>query len=205
MNIFVTYGIRSLTIDAIAIHIPISKKDLLKIAKNKEELIIKIFEYRATVANNIAMNIQQNPEVTNAIDVMLHMSVLMSKACNEFNPQLDFEFKKYYPTLFSDYEQQKHEHIIDSMTNIFQRGQQEGVFKSKIDAYSVAQYYFDQVQKHHESFNHTDFSRETIKNAVQLLTEFVHSISTDEGNRHFDSHKKLLHNLIDEWDKNIHV
>lgn len=205
MHIFKTYGVRSLTIDAIAMQIPISKKDLLKFAKNKEELISKIFEFRSAKATEISNQIQENPKITNAIDVMIHMSILMSRACNEFNPQLDFEFKKYYPTLFSEYEQQKQDHILQSMTEILMRGQYEKLFKPELEVSKVAQYHFEQVQKHHETLDTPDFSREAIEHMIQLMSDFIYSICTPHGTEHFSKQKQLLHTIIQDLDKNMNV
>lgn len=205
MHIFKTYGVRSLTIDAIAMQIPISKKDLLKFAKNKEELISKIFEFRSAKATEISNQIQENPKITNTIDVMIHMSILMSRACNEFNPQLDFEFKKYYPALFSEYEQQKQDHILQSITGILMRGQFEKVFKPELEVSKVAQYHFEQVQKYHESIDSSNLSRETIEQMIQLMSEFIYSICTPQGANHYSKQKELLHTIFDELDKNMNV
>jgi len=50
MDIFSTYGVRVVSMDFIAQSIPLAKKDLLQIAKNKERLIELIFEYRYELA-----------------------------------------------------------------------------------------------------------------------------------------------------------
>lgn len=203
MHVFVTYGVRSLSLDTIAIHIPISKKELLKVAKNKEELIRKIFEYRASIATEIGNQIMKNPAVTNAIDIMLHMSVLMSKACNEFNPQLDFEFKKYYPTLFAEYEAQKHTHIVQSMTHILERGQKEGIFLAEINPSITAQYYFEQVQKHHESMEEYTLSRDVVEQMILHMTQFMNELCTESGMAHYKANIYMLEQIIENWNKII--
>ncbi|HON52328.1 MAG TPA: hypothetical protein P5243_09050 [Bacteroidales bacterium] len=204
MHIFALYGVRSFSIDTIAMYIPLSKKELLKIAKNKEELIAKIFEYRAIIAIEISKQIHENPYIVNAIDILVHMSVLMSKACNEFNTQLDFEFKKYYPVLFAEYEKQKHAHIIQNMTAIIEQGQKELLFKSEIVVLQVAEHYFEQVQKHHESLQEeSKFSRQTIEFMIEHISQFIQSISTQLGIIHFESKKHILFDLLSEWDSKV--
>lgn len=201
MDIFVSYGIRSISMDFIALHIPLNKKDLLKIAKNKEELVGKIFSYRMNVAQAISQYILEQKQVKNAIDVLLYMSAYMAKATNEFNPQLDFELKKYYPQLFATYESERNERILNNVSKILERGKSEGVFLQDLDIDAIIDSFCEHASQDYEITPQNEFTPETLQQMEEAFYKFIYSISTQEWLSYIDTTKNHLSSLVIQIDE----
>jgi len=75
MEIFSTYGVRTVSIDFISQSIPLPKRKLLEIAKNKEELIQHIFQYRFERSRILFETELQKNTITNAIDELIYIYI----------------------------------------------------------------------------------------------------------------------------------
>lgn len=134
MEIFSVYGVRSLSMDNIAQHVPVAKRKLLRIAKNKEDLVRSIFEYCITRYKELRQQILQNCAPENEIDEMLQHANILHKISNEFNSHLEFEFRKYYPEIYAEYTDDRDGHMKKTLQESIERGKTQGVYKKELDS-----------------------------------------------------------------------
>lgn len=199
MEIFSTYGIRTVSMDYIAQSIPLPKRKLLEIAKNKEELIQQIFQYRFERSRILFKNALLENTIINAIDELIYISIHMnSNAHTEFKPILDFEFKKYYPNLYSGYQQECTLLFIEGIMQNIERGKQEGVYKKDIDAHETALLYNKKLYELHdicvEQFEKGTCSPQSL--FLEALIQHIETIASPQGKEYFTKKKHILQNLV---------
>lgn len=143
LELFFTYGIRSLTMDELATLQGISKKTLYQQVRNKPDLVQKTFEH---FINEQKGNVNQiHEENLNAIDELLKIYRQASKQLQDTNRNITFELKKYYPdawALFVDYKQNFiYKHSIRNLN----KGIEEGLYRSDFDRHIITTYYVSRI------------------------------------------------------------
>ncbi len=194
MEIFSVYGVRSLSMDNIAQHIPISKKNLLKIAKNKEELVCHIFEYCMIRFQEMQQQLLQNVVVENVIDEVLQRAGVMHTMSNEFNPHLDFEFRKYYPEIYAEYSEIRDRHVMEAVYNSVERGKEQGVYKHDLNTEQVTQEILTDFQKLKTEFDNADTGRGQMIDCEQISMRFISTmiekLANEKGKDYFKKRVK---------------
>ncbi|MCK9562454.1 MAG: hypothetical protein M0R02_07005 [Bacteroidales bacterium] len=199
MEIFSTYGVRTVSIDFISQSIPLPKRKLLEIAKNKEELIQHIFQYRFERSRILFETELQKNTITNAIDELIYISVHMNaNAQTEFKPMLDFEFKKYYPDLYSQYQQKCTLLFTQGIQNNIERGKKEGIYKKELDAQNIAQMHSKKIDEIHALYE-KELHNETNSLQALFFETLIHHIAlitNAQGQEYFDNKKHILQQLV---------
>jgi len=190
MELFSTYGIRSLSMDNIAQYIPLSKRKLLKIAKNKEDLIRRIFEYRIELMQEFNQKITQNGGAENVIDEILQNGHTMYDIIREINPQLGFELHKYYPVIFAEYAAMNKLHIIEYLCDNIERGKQQGIYSEHLETRQSAKQIFTKNKELIRAYiqqNEHDRNQEEIINTC--IDAVIEKLANERGKEYFRGRK----------------
>lgn len=194
MEIFSVYGVRSLSMDNIAQHVPIAKRNLLKIAKNKEELVRHIFEYCIIKFQEMQQQLLQNVVAENVIDEVLQRVSVMHTMSNEFNPHLDFEFRKYYPEIYAEYSEIRDKYLIESLHNSIERGKAQNVYIHDLNTEQVVYEIFTDFQKLKTEFDNADTGRGQMIDCEQISMRFVSTmiekLANEKGKDYFKKRVK---------------
>lgn len=197
MEVFSAYGIRSLSMDNIAQYIPLSKRNLLKIAKNKEDLIRQIFEYRIALAQDIKQKSEQNTNTENVIDEIVHGMRAMYHVNREIGLQLEFELYKYYPRIFAEYTTIRKQHIIEYLRDNIERGKQQGIYHDYLETEQTAKQIFknnkELIQTHmQQHMINNEYNQEEIIN--KCINAMIEKLANEKGKEYFnkqtESHTK---------------
>ena len=94
-TLYMKYGIKSITMDEIAMEMGISKKTLYQHVSDKDELVGYFVE------NDILLRQKEIckcfREGLNAVEELLEISAFMNKLIRDQNPATEHDLKKYYP------------------------------------------------------------------------------------------------------------
>ena len=193
MEIFSVYGVRSLSMDNIAQHVPVSKKNLLKIAKNKEELVRHIFDYSVVKFQEMRQQLQQNMVAENVIDEILQQTSMMHAMSNEFNPHLDFEFGKYYPEIYAEYSKMRDENVTKNLCDNIERGKTQGVYKHNLNTEKIAQEILADFKKMKPKFENAATGRGQMVDYEQMnmrfLSAMMEKLTNEKGKEYFERKK----------------
>lgn len=198
LDVFSTYGIRSLTMDSLSQKIPLAKKELLLLGKNKEALIELVFEYRFQKSEEILNSVLLHHEIKNAIDELLYVSLFMQQHHSNFKPILDFELSKYYPVMYETYQKTCSIHMLNGLIKNIERGINEDIYRTDVDAQIVARIY---VEKLHLVFNEIlqkELGYTNKRVFSEILINHINSISNENGRLHLETRKTLIDNLLQE-------
>src|SRR5436190_17973674 len=97
-ELFMRYGLRSVTLDEIAGQIGISKKTLYQFFEDKDALVEAVMQ--AEMSYMQAQCKKQSLESENAIEEIFKDMDAMEPVMDSMNPQIVFDLEKFYPKTF---------------------------------------------------------------------------------------------------------
>lgn len=187
-EMFMTYGVRSVSMDDIARHLGISKKTLYLHFKDKNELVEKITE--SVIEERHSEYQEATKGADNAIEELFLMSKCLRTHVAGLNPSLVFDLKKFHNgawNMFMDFE-----HITvykDIITNL-ERGMKEGFFRPDMNIKILAKL---RVEEIHMSFDPHTFPKDEFDITevhMQMFDHYIYGLLTDKGVKLFEKYKK---------------
>ncbi len=177
-DMFMRYGIKSVTMDDIARHLGISKKTLYQYVKNKEELIMKTTEFHLTSEIEQVTSISQN--ANDAIDEMLQISALINNQLKKLNPSALYDMQKYYHGSWKLYEDYRIQTIYSFVSHNVQRGVREGLYRANLNVELIANYYIGLTDFCiSDLFHGNKFTMSEIHS--EFMNYHIHGIASNKG------------------------
>lgn len=186
-ELFHRYGIRSVSMDDIAVQLGMSKKTLYQYYTDKEELVHAVFDViLATNKNNC---IECTKKGDNAIHEVFLSFDIMEEMLKTMNPSVLFDMQKYHPAAYRKFEEFKNSFLYKIIKGNLDRGVKEELYRDDIDTDIMTRYRLYSVLL---SFNPEVFP--TVKtNAVfieqQLIECFVYGLATPKGYKLIEKYK----------------
>lgn len=178
-DLFMQYGVRSVTMDEIAVQLGVSKKTLYQYYADKDELvdaviidILGVNETRCTKDRNLAKNAIH--EVFLAIDMMQEMF-------QDMNPSVLFELERYYPKAFEKFKKHKYSFLYKILQENIERGMAEEIYRPDIDVEILVKARLENMML---PFNQLVFPKNKynlIKVETELTTHFLYGLATTKG------------------------
>lgn len=188
-DLFMKYGIRSVTMDDIARRFGISKKTVYQYVENKEDLLTKIVD-SYIVEEKRAINAITKQSV-NAIDEMVQIGRHINQQLREVSPTTLYDLQKYYRSIWNKMEQLEHEFIFEVIKKNLTRGIKEGLYRENIGVEIIAKLYVGKTSLivDEDMFPLKENNRE------QLFTEFItyhiYGIASKKGIKIFEKYSKI--------------
>jgi AcrR family transcriptional regulator len=191
-ELYLKYGIKSITMDDIARELGISKKTLYQYVIDKDDLVGKFID------NEIALRQEEICKCFkigfNAIEELFEISIFMNKLMRDQNPATDHDLKKYYPQHFQKTVKARREGIYNYILLNLKKGINEGLYRKELDREVIAKLYLWRAENIdlNDMFTVEEFT--SIKLFVELLTYHVRGIATEKGIVVLDKKIKELEN-----------
>lgn len=178
-ELYMKYGIKSITMDDVATELGISKKTLYQFVIDKDDLVGKFID------NEISLRHEQICKcfkiVYNAIEELFEISLFMNKMMRDQNPATEHDLKKYYPQHYQKTIKARREGVYNYILLNLKKGKKEGLYRAEMDEEIIAKLYLSRA----ESINLNDlFTVEEFtsqKLFMELLTYHVRGIATEKG------------------------
>lgn len=138
-QIFMRYGIKSVTMDDVARELGISKKTLYRHFEDKTQLVNGILEMKLDADKCMCISFQSDSE--NAIDALFKISQYVMEQLGNINPVVFFDLKKYHPEGWEIMKAHKWGFILESIRSNIDRGIQEGLYRGDIQIEVTARHY----------------------------------------------------------------
>ncbi len=187
-ELFMKYGVRSVSMDDIARHLSVSKKTLYHYFADKDEIVTMVLVFH--MERDVKQYEGFHQTSTNAIDELVNVSACMKRDFQKINPSLLFDLQKYHARAWSVWMSHKEKYIKDSIVRNLKQGIEEGYFRKDISVEVLAiarletiQLTFDERIFPAEKFNLSDVN-------VQIFEHFVYGILTDKGRKVYEKYKQ---------------
>ena len=129
-ELFMRYGIRSVSMDEVANQLGMSKKTIYQFYEDKDALVEDVIDieldYSEFACSQHRLN-SENPvhEIFMALDMLLEMLTKM-------NPTVIFDLEKFHPKAFRKYNDYKNKFLYTLIKENLERGKHEGLYREEI-------------------------------------------------------------------------
>lgn len=143
MEVFMKYGIRSVTMDDLARHLAVSKKTLYKYVKDKNDLILKGIEFHQ-VQEHCTMKACVEKHL-NAIDEMFEITKMVIDQIQNVHPSVMYDLEKYYPAAKAKFNEYKMTVVKTWHEDNLRRGIEEGLFRDDLNIEIITALYLSRM------------------------------------------------------------
>ena len=178
-QLFVNYGIRSITMDMVADNLGISKRTIYENFENKNRLLKSCIDTAMNEQRIINEEIIRNSSnVIDATFVFIKNSMITLK---RINPSFFFDIQKYYPEIWNTTIQKNDERNFNRIVSLLNQGISEGLFREDINVEIIARLNLEQFKllSNQEIFPETKYSM--IEIFENIIINFVRGIVTERG------------------------
>lgn len=178
-DLFLRYGLKSVTMDDIARKLGMSKKTLYHYVENKTDLVSKIM--LAHIETEKAMMEEVRTNSGDAIEEMLKVGRHAVQQLRKLSPTLVYDLQKYYQNIWLLLQKLHRGHGQQMIQENIERGKIQGVYRADINAEILAKMYvmstFSLVDE--EIFPLKDFNKEKL--FIEFIKYHIHGIASEKG------------------------
>ena len=193
-QLYLRYGIRSVTMDDVSRELCISKKTLYQLFNDKEELVHEVVN--ACFIENPNLRIA-DIDGSNAIDRIVKTRERMVKVLHLIQNKLDYDLRKFYPQVYKEITAFKRKMIYEDNFSVLEQGKNEGLFRKDIDSDFISRIAVGRFLLILNPDNEI-FTEEEIRD-IKLFDEVIdyhfHGICTEKGLKYY---KQQLNNVQNE-------
>lgn len=178
-ELYMKYGIKSITMDDVARELGISKKTLYQYVTDKDDLVGKFVDNEITIRQEEICKCFRIG--FSAIEELFEISLFMNKLLREQNPATDYDLKKYYPQHYQKTIKARQEGIYNYILLNLKKGINEGLYRKEMNTEVIAKLYLWRSENTilSDLFSIEEFT--SIKLFVELLTYHIRAIATEKG------------------------
>lgn len=138
-QLFMRFGIKSMTMDDIARKLGVSKKTLYLYVSDKNDLVEKVMT--AIVANEIHLANQLCELHENAIDMLFELSKMIAQKFGQIHPSINYDLQKYHPVAWSTFEAFRTDFVAQCIEDNIRKGIEQGLFRDNVEPYIISRLY----------------------------------------------------------------
>jgi TetR/AcrR family transcriptional regulator, cholesterol catabolism regulator len=187
MELFMKYGVRSVSMDDIARHLSVSKKTIYQYFVDKDDVVTLVATDHMDKGRTEYEDLRESSK--NAIDELVKISACLKKDLQEMNPSLLFDLHKYHPKAWSVWLDHKNKYIRDSVVRNINQGIEEGYYRKELNPQVLAAVRIELVQM---AFDERVFPHNEINLAeaqIQIFDHFVYGLLTEKGRKLYEKYK----------------
>lgn len=178
-ELFMRYGIRSITMDDIARDLAVSKKTIYQFFKDKDDLVMHVglrhFEQDKSEICQIAQDCE------NAIAEVIGMSKHLKNTLKGVNPSLFFDLQRYHPKVWNLWQEHKRGFVIEQVKRNIERGIREQVYKKDLNIEILAILRVTQIEIAFDTIIFPPDRFDILTTQMVFLEHFIRGIVTQKG------------------------
>lgn len=189
-ELFLKYGVRSVSMDDIARELGMSKKTLYVVAKNKEELIYKVLENHFAREKKFCCDLTNN--TNHAIEEMLLLTRHFMEQFRDTSQVVLFDLKKYYPKAFRLVEEYRNSFVLQNILSNIKKGIRQGLYRNDFNPELIARFY---TAKFDFIFNSDAFPLKTFSLSEinrESIIYHIRGIASAKGLAYLNKHLKKI-------------
>lgn len=178
-DLFLAYGVRSVTMDDISKKLAISKKTIYQHYRDKDEIVCLVTE------RVMEREEEQINEIKHEAKDVIHELILLSKYIREHgqsvNPSVLFDLQRYHRSAWEIYLKFKENVFLYSLIDTLNRGKVKGYIREEVNVDILSLLRLEEIQMAYDAdvFPRDKFNFQEVQ--VQLFDHFVHGILTSKG------------------------
>jgi len=188
-DLFMQYGLKSVSMDDIANKMGISKKTIYQYYADKEELVAAVVKH--ITSHNQSQCNKDILSSENAVHEIVLAMEEMSKLFETMNPSILFDLQKYYPKAFRFFHSHKNEFIYSKIKQNISRGIKEGLYRADVNIEIVTKYRVESIVLAFNPEFQTSVKSGLVSIAHELSTFFLYGIANEKGHKLIGKYIKI--------------
>ena len=193
LELFLKYGVRSVSMDDIARHLSVSKKTIYQYFIDKDDIVT------STTSQYMEHTKASFDELTkaskNALDELMRIQNFMRKNMQELNPALLFDLKKYHSKAYQGWLDHKNKDVRASVVSNLKRGMEEGLYRNNLNPEILATLRVESIQWLYDGQIIPSEKYKMVDIQMQMLDHFMYGLLTDKGRKLYEKYKQEPINL----------
>ena len=194
-ELYMKYGVKTITMDDVARELGISKKTLYQYVTDKDDLVGKFIDYEIELKQKeICECFKAN---LNAIEWLFGISQFMNKMIKEQNPATDYDLKKYYPHHYQKILKARRDGMYKYILMNLKQGKQEGLYREDLDEEIISKLHLSRVENSFftDVFTVEEFTSRRLFS--EIIKYHIRGIATEKGIKVLETKFKQLENNND--------
>ena len=193
-DLFMRYGIRSITMDEIASQLGISKKTIYQFFTDKDDMVSAVIERE--IKENEVECLQYKDQAADAVQEIFIAVEDLDEMLKYMNPLMLYDLEKHHPRAFQKLREYKYQFLYQAILDNLTRGRQEGVYRTDFQMDIVAKNRIESafLVFNPDLFPHTRYKISEVNFELAML--FLHGVATEKG-------KQLIERYTIERNKKI--
>lgn len=178
-QLFGKYGIRSMTMDALAEEMGISKRTIYERFKDKDTLLLEVMKYHKSETNKQAHELIEKSD--NVIEALFRIMKITISQVAQMNPIFFHDFKKYHNKVFKEFAHPGDIRDFSITEKLFETGLEQEVFRKDIhiDIANRALHALFDLFGHNSTLVEAGFDRREM--FQHIIIPFFRGLSTKKG------------------------
>jgi AcrR family transcriptional regulator len=193
-ELFMQYGIRSVSMDDIANNLGMSKKTLYQYFADKDELVEGVVDGHINKVEGDCINCRTN--ATDAIhEIFLTMEHIMEEL-NNMNPMLLYDLEKFHFKAYQRFKNYKDKFLLQIIRNNIEWGIKDELYRPELNIYVLSKYRIESIMI---PFNVAVFppgKYNLAKTSEVMIENFTYGLATIKGH-------KLIQKYNEQRQKNL--
>ena len=187
-ELFMKYGIRSVTMDQISGSLGISKRTLYEIFKDKTELVREGLDYLSNIKQTEAKKTVENSD--NVIKTIYILARRGEEMKQQLNPLFFEDIRKYYPEIHTWITAGGRYRDYPLVGDLLKKGIYDGLFKEDLDVQLVNSFFHQimQIVMNEEIFPQERYTHQDLFR--NIIMPYLIGISTPKGRQQINKYFK---------------
>jgi AcrR family transcriptional regulator len=189
-ELFFRYGVKTVTMDAIASELGISKKTIYQHFPDKDSMVYEVV--KTFTEQDLAKWKELDRLYSNVIEKMFKSFEMTKDLLTQMNPRLLFEIQKYFPNAFKLFAEHSETCIHENLIADFKKGAQFGYFRNDVDFELLARLRMAEVNFVFNPDFYPNNKLPLFETQLVLLDIFMRGILTEKGLTLYTSYQNNL-------------
>ena len=178
-EVFMRYGLKSVTMDDIAREIKVSKKTIYKYVKDKSDLLCNVMQGNCTCD---VMVIDEILDLKlNAIDEIIEIGRYVAGQLKMMHPSIHYDMEKYYPEVWQLFETHKTNYLYGCVADNMARGIKEGLYRDNLNIEIMVKLYLSKIDLVFDATIFPPNKFNFVEVYMELLRYHIKGIASDKG------------------------
>lgn len=178
-DLFMQYGLRSVSMDDIANGLGISKKTIYQYYADKDELVDAFIDEKIN-HNQSCCQLDKDASENAVHEIFLAIEMMM-EIFSSMNPALLFELQKYHPAAFEKFYKHKNDYLFTVIRDNILRGIKEELFRSDIKVDILARFRVESMMLPFQPDFHTKTKYKLFEIEEELLMHYLFGLVSERG------------------------
>ena len=189
-ELFFRYGVKTVTMDAIANELGISKKTIYQHFPDKDSMVYEVV--KTFIEQDNAKWDELDRLYSNVIEKIFKSFEMTKDLFTQMNPRLLYEIQKYFPKAYQLFVEHGEKCINENLIADFKKGAQFGYFRNDIDFELLARLRMAEVNLAFNPDFYPNNNLPLFETQLVLLDIFMRGILTEKGLTLYTSYQNNL-------------